>query len=465
MDFWVFSIDFKQFFLLFGIMTIVFLIANALRRKVGFINKSLLPTAVIGGIIMMLLKLLPVFENVLRVDENNHFLEAVTYHTLALGFIALALKTLEKQKNKQRQVEIMDAGLVTVNTYLIQGVIGVAITILLSYLFMDNLLPASGLLLPMGFGQGTGQALNFGTVFENDYGFVGGAHFGLSIAAIGFLVACLVGVLHINLMKKKGKIQKRESNLVFNNEEISTPSEIPLTESVDKFTIQIVLIFLVYFITFLFMDGLHKLLGANVITNLVWGFNFILGTIFAVLIKQLFNILKKYNVMTHDYPNKYLLNRISGFMFDLMIISGIAAIEISVIKSLILPLTIICALGTVITYFYVLGVSRYLFPTYSEEAFLSLFGMLTGTASTGMILLREVDNGFETPAADNLIYQTFYAIIFGFPIMLLLGFAPQGMTESIITLGVLIIMMIGFNIVLFRRKIFKKKIKKIEKNI
>ena len=36
-------------------------------------------------------------------------------------------------------------------------------------------------------------------------------------------------------------------------------------------------------------------------------------------------------------------------------------------------------------------------------------GMLTGTASTGVILLREIDGNFKTPAADNLVYQTFPA--------------------------------------------------------
>ena len=461
MTFWEFEISFYESFMLLGILIVVFLLANVIRRKVGFIRNSLLPTAVIGGILMLVLKILPVFDGILNDADNNHFLEAITYHTLALGFIAIALKTMEKQKSKHRQREIMDAGLVTVNMYLIQGLVGIALTIAFSVLFMKELLPASGLLLPMGFGQGTGQALNFGTMFENNYDFAGGAHFGLSIAAIGFIVACLVGVLHINIMKRRGKIIiKKESPGFVYHEQISSPNEIPLTESVDKFSIQIVLILLVYFITFLFMDGLFRLTGANIVTDLIWGFNFILGTIFAILIKQLFKFFKKINVMTHDYPNNYLLNRISGSLFDFMIISGIAAIEIGVLKSLIAPLVLICVIGSIVTYFYVLKTTRYLFPDYSEEAFLSLFGMLTGTASTGMILLREVDKNFETPAADNLIYQTFYAIAFGFPIMLLIGYAPQGLKQSLITLGILAVMAVGFNIALFRRKIFRKKVRK-----
>lgn len=114
-------------------------------------------------------------------------------------------------------------------------------------------------------------------------------------------------------------------------------------------------------------------------------------------------------------------------------------------------------MGAVLTYFYVRKLSYTLFPDYQDEAFLSLFGMLTGTTSTGMILLREVDPRFETPAANNLIYQAFYAIALGFPLFLLLGIAPKGTKHTFISLLVLVAMFIVFNILLFRRQLFGKK--------
>jgi ESS family glutamate:Na+ symporter len=69
----------------------------------------------------------------------------------------------------------------------------------MSVTIFKDLFFASGLLLPMGYGQGTGQALNFGKVYE-DMGFENGPAFGLSIAAIGFLVACMVGVIYLNIL-------------------------------------------------------------------------------------------------------------------------------------------------------------------------------------------------------------------------------------------------------------------------
>ena len=81
--------------------------------------------------------------------------------------------------------------------------------------------------------------------------------------------------------------------------------------------------------------------------------------------------------------------------------------------------------------------------------------MLTGTASTGIILLREWDPKFRTPAADNLVYQNFPAIVFGLPIMLLAAVDfiwPHPYIAFFIFLGFFIVM----NIILFRSFIFKK---------
>ena len=95
--------------------------------------------------------------------------------------------------------------------------------------------------------------------------------------------------------------------------------------------------------------------------------------------------------------------------------------------------------------------------------------MLTGTASTGVILLREIDPLFQTPAANNLVYQQLWAIVFGFPMLLLLGYAPIGLTADPattnltnvwITLAALAGLFVVMNLILFRRQLFGKNKKK-----
>jgi ESS family glutamate:Na+ symporter len=83
-----------------------------------------------------------------------------------------------------------------------------------------------------------------------------------------------------------------------------------------------------------------------------------------------------------------------------------------------------------------------------------MYGMLTGTASTGVILLRELDGTFETPASDNLVYQTLPAIAFGFPMMLLATIAPQ---KPVMTWIIFVVFFCAMNILLFRSLIFRRK--------
>lgn len=464
MNFWKFKIDTFNIWLYIGIIVVIFLLSNILRRKVKFIRNSLLPTAIIAGIVILVLKSVGAFNFIFSkedIGDLNILMESITYHTLGLGVIALALKSDDRVKSKDSNRDILNAGLITVNTYLIQAIFGVLIVLLLGFTFVKGLFPASGLLLPLGFGQGSGQALNFGSMFEETYGFTGGASFGLMIATIGFLVACIIGVIHINVMRKRGVIKINEPSLFESKEIIASPNEVPSTDAVDRMSIQIGLILFVYFITFLVMYGVEMLpignFGTNTVKPLVWGFNFLIGSLLAVLLKVIIKKLRKTDLMTRDYPNNYLLNRISGFMFDLMIITGTAAINIEVLKELIIPLIILGLVGALVTYFYVKKTSYKMFPNYKEEAFVSMFGLLTGTTSTGMILLREVDSKFETPAANNLIYQSFYAIAFGFPLFLLLGIAPKGLNFTLISLGIILVMFVALNIVLYRKEIFNKK--------
>ena len=88
---------------------------------------------------------------------------------------------------------------------------------------------------------------------------------------------------------------------------------------------------------------------------------------------------------------------------------------------------------------------------------MAMYGMLTGTASTGIILLREIDEEFKTPVADNLVYQNFPAIVFGFPMMLLATLAPK---KPILTFIILVAFFAVMNVILFRKQIFRKKGKK-----
>jgi ESS family glutamate:Na+ symporter len=205
--------------------------------------------------------------------------------------------------------------------------------------------------------------------------------------------------------------------------------------------------------------GIMYVLGnaAGSMSSTIYGFNFLFGALMGVILKLLINFLRKHRIMKRDYINNFLLNRISGLAFDIMIVAGIGAIQIDLIADYWLVLVIIGVLGALLTFIYIKFVSDSLFKDYANEQFLAMFGMLTGTASTGIILLREVDPEFETPASENLVYQNFPAIVCGFPIMLLASYAPKSDTAVFIVLGAVIAIFAVLNIFLFRSRLFGKK--------
>ena len=445
----------------FCILATALLIGNILRTKIPFLRKSLIPSALIGGLLLLVFKAIPGCEGLI----NKPVMEIVTYHALGLGFVALALKN-NKIESKSTPMKVIETGALTASTYVIQGIVGLIVSILFFY-FGKKLFYAAGLLLPMGYGQGPGQALNFGKIFTGWAAKQGidfpGADFGLSIAATGFIVGSIVGVVYMNILRRRGvlsrqKIVEAQMNKL---EDYEGKGEIPDAESIDKLSVQICMVLFVYFLVFLFTNWIQGMelgdFGTNTLKPMLWGFNFLIGTLFGILFKWLLGRFKKAKLMSREYINNYMLNRISGFCFDIMIVAGTAAINFNEFGKFVLPFILIVTLGAFVTFVNVLWISKHLYPDYKYEGFFSMFGMLTGTASNGMILLREIDPKFETPAANNLVLQTLSAIVLGFPVLLLVGYAPQSLKATWITLGVLVVFWIALTVFMLRTKIFKRK--------
>ncbi len=442
---------------LIAVLLLSLLAANVLKNTIKPLKVSLIPTSVLGGLILLVFAGIydlisgdVMFETAFFGGNGYTTLEIITYHTLALGFIASSFKTANGKLTKKRTAEIFNTGVTTVSTYLIQAVFGMGIT-LAATLVMKDFFAAAGILLPFGYGQGTGQALNYGTIYENEFGFVGGKTFGLTIAAFGFLSASIGGVIHLNLLKRRGKIiVSTEEEGSLRSEQVQSENEIPMQGSMDKITVQIGLVMAAYMLAFLLMFLLGNLLPG--MKSVIYGFNFLLGVLTATLVKLVLNFFRRRNIIKREYINDFLMTRVSNFFFDVMVVAGIAAIRLGILERYWGIIFILGVVGLVITYAYNYYIAKVLFPEYTEEQFLMMYGMLTGTASTGIILLRELDGDFKTPAADNMVYQNFPAIVFGFPMMLLATIAP---VKPVLTFGILVVFLAGMNLILFRSKIFK----------
>ena len=444
-----------------GIIAALIILSNILRRKVKFIKNSLMPTAVIAGFVLLIIKT----TGLIYIDPV--FLEKATYHALGFGFIALSLKVPEKDTSDTPLVGAKSGALI-VGTYLVQAVAGLVVTLTLAYNFRPDLFKASGVLLPMAYGQGPGQANNIGTLYEQA-GMAGGKTFGLSLAAAGFLCACIMGVVYINILNRKKKLVRvKDKRNISGSVTVDTyqhENEIPIAESIDKFSIQVALVGMVYLMTFLLTLGIESLAGLvseglkNTVASFVWGFNFILGSLVAIVVRNCITGLRKTKLMTRQYQNNYLLSRISGLAFDLMIITGIASINIDDLKGYWVPFILLAVIGGVVTFLYLKIMCNKIYPNYKYEAFLGMFGMLTGTISSGVLLLREIDPEFETPASNQLVVGSSFGIAFGFPVLLLVKYAANGDTAVWISFGLATLYLIALTlfILLAGRKKNKKK--------
>ena len=444
---------------LIAVLLLSLIAANIIKRRVKWMRESLVPTSVLGGILLLVVAGIydlitgdVMFETGFFGGNGYEVMEIITYHALGLGFIASSFKASGGKLNKQRTVEIFNTGVTTVSTYLLQAVVGFGITLLVA-VFVKDFFAAAGVLLPFGYGQGTGQALNYGTIYETQFGFDGGKTFGLTIAAFGFLSASIGGVVHLNILKKQKKITViPEDERPTITEPVETENEIPMQGSMDKLTVQVAFVAGAYLLTYLLMFLLGLLLPG--MKSVIYGFNFLLGVLAATLVKLTVNTMYRKQVIHHQYINDFLMTRISNFCFDVMVVAGIAAIRLGVLGKYWPVLLVLGIVGLFVTYWYNRVVAKKLFPAYAEEQFLMMYGMLTGTASTGVILLREIDGNFQTPAADNMVYQNFPAIVFGFPMMLLATLAPQ---RPLLTLIILVLFFIAMNLLLFRSWIFRKR--------
>ena len=333
-NFWDYSV--WSTILLVSMLLGSLLVGNILKKAIPFLKSSLIPTSVLGGTVLIIVAAIykgitgnVMFDTALFGGNGTATLETITYHALALGFIASTLKTSDNKLTGKRATEIFNTGVTTVSTYLIQAIFGIAVTIVAA-LFIKGFFEAAGILLPFGYGQGTGQALNYGNIYETEYGFDGGKSFGLTIAALGFLSASFGGVIHLNIMKKRGKLKLSDSKYKLNNEKIESENEIPMQESIDKLTVQVALIFMAYVLTYVFMGLLGKILPG--MKSTIYGFNFLLGVLSATLIKGIMKFFKKISTQKKDYTNNFLLTRTSNFFFDIMVVAGIAAIRLDTLE-------------------------------------------------------------------------------------------------------------------------------------
>ena len=88
------------------IISVGLLVGNIIRTKVPFMQKSLIPSALIGGALLLISK--AIYTDLLGWEDliDKTTMEIITYHALGLGFVALALKN-NKVESKSSTMKVV----------------------------------------------------------------------------------------------------------------------------------------------------------------------------------------------------------------------------------------------------------------------------------------------------------------------------------------------------------------------
>ena len=86
-----------------------------------------------------------------------------------------------------------------------------------------------------------------------------------------------------------------------------------------------------------------------------------------------------------------------------------------------------------------------------------MFGMLTGTISSGELQLRDLDPQMKTPASGDLVSGSSFGIAFGIPMLLVVSFAAQGTWQCFAAVGIVAAYLLGLLLFIFKAKKRNKK--------
>ncbi len=430
----------------FIFLSILLLVAIIIKSRFKFLQRYLIPTAIIGGFIGLILG--PEVLNVFKFDAGS--MGVLIYHLMAIGFVALALKDRQRMQGDEKS-NVFKTGLGIISAYLMQAILGFVISLTLVYTIFPDLFPGFGLLLPLGFGQGAGEAYSIGYSWEA-VGFKNGGNIGLSIAMIGIVWSIIPGIPILNyLVRRKEKLglagEKRnesaEENFVESKAaglaaeaaagayDIAARPYSAKEIVVDKFTVQIALIGSIYIATFYLLKGFSALLAplgsyGQTVSQLLWGFHFVIATLIAILVKIVLNFMKKKNWLKVAFTDNYLLQRLSDATFDYMIVASIAAISVVILKENWIPILIITTIGGIVTTLYTIFICKKIYKSNILEHIAVLYGTWTGTISTGIALLREIDPEAKSNAAEDPVLGSGVALPLGIPLFFVLGIAVNG---------------------------------------
>ncbi|WP_337519697.1 sodium/glutamate symporter [Desulfovibrio sp.] len=412
-------------------ISLLLCLATFLRSRIKILQTFLVPASLIGGILGFICVNLgivgmPTMEGWQPIPTK--VFSVMTFHLFAFGFVGVGLmKSKETNTSKLMFRGGLWMALMYCFIWSVQGIIGKSVFELWHMTVGGDFDSCLGYLLGCGFAQGPGQAHAYGSIWETTYHVGNAMSMGLASAAMGFVVAVVIGVPLAYTGIRRGWISGEHKGSLpeFFLRGIMKKGDNPAcakatthSATIDSFAFHLALMGVVYGLAYTF--GLYWTLfmpaGVN---GLGFGLLYTWGMCLAMLTRFVLNKTGSSHILDGD-----TVRRITNTSVDFMVCAVFLAISVSELQSVLMPFLIAVILAALATLVLIMWYARRA-PEYNFERGIACFGCYTGTVATGMLLLRIVDPEFESPAAIELGIMNVIILLLSQPLTVGYPFIPS----------------------------------------
>lgn len=402
----------------FALMAGLLAVGSLLRSRLGFLRACLVPGSIVAGVLGFIL-----LSSGLIPGYGPSDFTALAFHFFTLSFMSLCLTGGAKPANGKAKQGIVGGGLwltlIWTASLGAQAVIGFALMAGYDLLSGSDLSPLLGAIVTHGFTQGPGQALTYGTIWENDYGIANAAQVGVIFASLGFVAAFVVGVPAARYFLKRGLNSNRESTL--DADFVSgfhAPAQQPIagkqvshSGTVDSLAWHVGLLGIAYVITYVWLTAMQPVVAGSQVLSVFFSYNlfFIHGLTVCVLMRLAIDRFGWSSKVDDD-----TLKRITSGSVDFMVVATIMSIQIAVLSALLVPIILVAVVVTLVTFLGAMAIGK-LSGRLGPERAVTAFGCCCGSTGTGLLLLRMLDADFSTAVPKELAFFNIAIIVANIP--------------------------------------------------
>lgn len=418
-------------------------VGMALRRWIPFLRNNLVPATVIAGFLGTLVmnaglpRLVP--------DLNAELMAGITAQLFTLAFISIGLTHTPRSAGAGGGSGLLRGswamGLTWTLLFSLQALLGFLVVVAVGGPFdMD---PMYGMLAAFAFAQGPGQAVTFGTIFEQQ-GWEGAVPVALAFAAVGFAVSFLVGVplakwgMRLGLGRhsvplgdsvRRGYYPREEQR-----ETMGRVTTFPGNFETLGFH------FALMGIAYLGAHGISWLFAflPGFLGTTMSGLMFFNGLLAALIVRWALGRLRLGHLL-----DSQLQGKITGFTSDYLVVASFMAVQLAVVAEWLVPILVACAVLTVVTLVvsYLIG-QRY-GSDHDFERTMGIYGTATGTTPTGLTLVRIIDPRLKTPTMAEMGLMNLPEMLY-IPAMLTIAAGFAGSLGSWAVAGILAALTVGY---------------------